>query len=143
MSHACVGTLAGVTDARASSVETASDRRGAEPHSDRIVGVPFVRTHGAGEVGPVSYTVLGDRRFQLSRSHFLTSVCDAPPHPRRSKCVAYVDELIGIEESSLAPGSVGSPGVAEVRSDTSNTTPVKLPATASAMRKGRLVLKAP
>jgi hypothetical protein len=37
-------------DADTSSVELASNRRGAVSDSDRIVGVPCVRTHGAGEV---------------------------------------------------------------------------------------------
>jgi transposase, IS30 family len=45
--------LAGVADADTSSVEPARDRRGAEPDSDRIVGGPFVRTHGTGESTPV------------------------------------------------------------------------------------------
>jgi len=63
--------LAGVADADTSSVEPARDRRGAESDSDRIVGGPFVRTHGTGEVGPVRCARHGVGICQLSCWHVL------------------------------------------------------------------------
>jgi hypothetical protein len=85
--------LAGVADADTSSVEPARDRRGAEPDSDRIVGVPFVRTHGTGEVGPVRCARHVAGICQLSCWHVLLAcVCDAPSHSRRSNAPAFLPD---------------------------------------------------
>ena len=85
--------LAGVADADTSSVEPARDRRGAKSDSDRIVGVPFVRTHGTGEVGPVRCARHVVGICQLSCWHvLLTLVCDAPSRSRRSNAPGFLPD---------------------------------------------------